>query len=114
VFIRTVHKHTPQVTAEAASLVPVDRQEGVSGPEDEVVVEVNNCGCTDMTVKIMSSVNCGFFIVFWVIAIFAFGSRNTLGSWAFIWLGIICLLVAIVGLFLLCCACCKPPKGADE
>jgi energy-coupling factor transporter ATP-binding protein EcfA2 len=116
VFIRTVHRYDPAVksmTGASLALVSVDG-EAAHNPADQVVADVNKCGCTDFFVKIFSAVNCGLFILFWVIAIAVIGRSDPIGNTILFLLGIAALIAVIVGMILLCCACCKPPRGANE
>ena len=73
--------------------------------------EVNRCGCTTIFTKIFTGSCCLLFIIFWLIAVFiAFGIlRNIL----FI-LGWISVIITVIGLSLIFCACCRPAKGSDE
>jgi len=78
-----------------------------------VVVEKNSCGCTDYCLKIMTAVAAAFFIIFIIISL-AIGRTSPGGSSACIVFAILSLITSITGCFLLYCAACRPPKGADE
>lgn len=101
VFIRTVNKHTETKQPSEAN-----------GVVEEVYQEINKCGCTRPTTQIMTVVNVALFIAFWVVGIFAFGQGGVAS--VFYLLGFVCLFISVVGCSLLCCACCRPPTGADE
>lgn len=83
-------------------------------PTDEVVVEVNRCGCTDFFTRIFAIIMAVLFVIFWLVGILVFGRSDRTASSIFILLGFAAVIASIVGCTLLCCACCKPPKGADE
>jgi ATP-binding cassette subfamily A (ABC1) protein 3 len=104
VFIRTVNKYTPPEPELKSSQGPV--------AGDQVVVELNKCGCSDFFVKVMIAISVVLLIVFWLVGIFALG-RNRFAGILYL-LGFIALIVSCVGCNLLCCACCRPPKGASE
>lgn len=106
VFIRTVNKYTPPEPEVRSG------QHSALGPADQVVVELNKCGCSDFCVKIMIAVSIVLLIVFWLIGIFALGRNQAAG--VLYLLGIIALIVSCVGCNLLFCACCRNPKGADD
>mmetsp|Transcript_26129 Transcript_26129/g.35915 ORF Transcript_26129/g.35915 Transcript_26129/m.35915 type:complete len:1375 (+) Transcript_26129:1-4125(+) len=125
VFIRTVNDYT--VTAEGTGpttvgggvkdaierLSAIGLEDETAGPADEVVLEKNSCGCTDYCLKIMTGVAAVFFVLFIIISI-AVGRTSPGGSSACIVFAIISLITSITGCFLLYCAACRPPKGADE
>ncbi|RYH21651.1 ATP-binding cassette domain-containing protein [archaeon] len=119
VFIRTVHKHTPQTTRSGSSLAITPYKEGnlldnggkIATP-DAVVVDMNKCGCSDRTVQVLSATNCGLFLAFWLISGLVFS--NSMAGSIFFLVGVVNLIIVVVGIILLCCACCKPPKGAEE
>jgi len=104
VFIRILNAHTP----------PPGAPEKVYPGDDKVVYETNKCGCTDKTTNIFTSVACILFIALWIIGFAAFGRSNQGAMGAFTVIGLICAIIGIVGCFLRCCACCKPPKGSDD
>lgn len=106
VFIRTVNQYTPPEPELRSS----QRAADVVG--DAIVVEVNKCGCTDFCVRVMIFVTAVLFIALWLVAIFALGRSRAAG--VLFLLGLISLIVSCVGCNLLCCACCKAPKGADD
>lgn len=88
--------------------------QGAGDAADAVVEEVNKCGCTDHFTRIFAIVMAVLFVVCWAIAIGVFGRSNRTGSSIFFLLGFFAVAASIVGCTLLCCACCKPPKGTDE
>jgi hypothetical protein len=83
-----------------------------ANPHDEIVIEVNKCGCSDFCVKIMIFISVVLFIIFSCIGLFVFARQQEAGY--FFLIAILFLIISVVGCNLLCCACCKPPKGADE
>jgi lipopolysaccharide export LptBFGC system permease protein LptF len=96
VFIHICHKYDTPV-------LQIREEESV-----KIVRSVNQCGCTDYFVKFMTLISFALFIVFFIIAIFAFGRTNPTGSSAFFLIGFACLVTSIVGCNLLYCACCRP------
>lgn len=107
VFIRTVHKHTPQTRRKSSA-------QQSSGPAEEVFQEVNRCGCTRFTTQIFTVISLALFIALWCIGGFGF-QRNSPGVASIFYLiGIVALVISCVGCNLLWCACCRPATGADE
>ena len=106
VFIRTVNKYDPPEQSSAP--------ENTGGHRDEVVLDRNKCGCTNLTVKIMSAVSCVLAIAFIAIAIGVFAQSDQKAFVAFFLVGIVGIITSIVGCIILCCACCQPPRGVDE
>lgn len=84
---------------------------GTTAAADEVEYEVNKCGCTAITTKIFSAVAGALFVVMWGVAVALAPSQAAQILTIF---GFVCLVVSIVGCNLLCCACCRAPKGSDE
>jgi ABC-type multidrug transport system ATPase subunit len=106
VFIRTVNKHTPTST----TVVPTHPNTVV----EEIFYEVNKCGCTDFTTKVIIFTTFGVFVLFMMMAIAVVGRSNKPLSSSLTVVGFISLFACIISFCLLCCACCKPPKGQDE
>jgi uncharacterized membrane protein len=105
VFIRTVNKHTATMKESSAQR----QSEGtVAVVEEEVFQEINRCGCTRFTTQVMICVAVALTVLFWVLAVVTafFG--------LFFILGALSLIVAVLGICLVCCACCRPAAGADE
>ena len=101
VFIRTVK----QYDAEEASLVAVTAAAGV---HDQVVVELNRCGCSKFFMRIFTSVACFLFIVLLGISI---GVRAATAAGA---VAIIFLITTVVGCIIMFCPCCQPPRDIDQ
>lgn len=104
VFIRTVNQFTPPEVPKRSSQIEEDG--------DEVVVEVNKLGCTDFFVRVMIVVTASISIVLWLVGLLVFGS-SIVGN-AVVFLGVLSILVSCVGCNLLCCTCCRNPKGSDD
>jgi len=126
VFLRTVNRFTPDDTkalqqngSSSAQQQPVVNSNGeivqsMDGPIiEEIAVDLNNCGCSDYCVRIMIFVAIAVFIVFFLLGAFATNGSRAAGSILFL-LALISLITSFTGCALYCCACCKPPRGADD
>lgn len=127
VFIRTVNRFADhkEVTAgvptvlggsarmsvEGTPLIDGDNPDPNDAPQEEVVVEVNKCGCTNFFVKVLIGVAIALFLLFFGLT--AVTGRSAASS-VLILFAIISLITAVVGCNILCCACCQQPKGADD
>jgi ATP-binding cassette subfamily A (ABC1) protein 3 len=121
VFLRTVNEFTPVAADDVKARQQLHgqpqpgngQQQATNNPEDQVQLDLNKCGCTDTFVRVLIFVMVGLFILFAIIGIFGSGGSRAAASVLYL-LSIIALIVSIVGCSLLCCACCKTPRGADE
>lgn len=136
VFIRTVNKYSDVQDKRAGALTvlggsarmsvegtPLIEGEGEESQRrssvfhdvfgDDIVLEVNRCGCTNFFVKILIGVFVLLTVVFLGTGIgVSVVSPNAAGI--LITVAIIFLIASIFSCFVLCCACCQYPKGADE
>lgn len=69
--------------------------------------DVNMCGCSTYSMRIMTMIATFLFFLFIIVSI-------AVGSSACFAIAVIALIVSIVGCILLFCPCCKKPKGMDE
>jgi len=79
---------------------------------DEVVYDRNKLGCTNYFVKILAAVSGVLAVILFIGGIFSHKDKQA--SSALFFFFFVALITSIVGCNILCCACCQPPKGADE
>lgn len=135
-FIRTVNKHTPgfhpkaagsatvvggsaRMSVEGTPLIEADledhNRDSILGGvvTEEVVLELNKCGCTNLTVCYVILALLAFVIIMIAVAI----GVSTTGSNAAGILWIVAMLALIVMIVFCCiryCAICQYPKGAED
>lgn len=131
VFIRTVNKYTEgpehskaagsatvvggsgRMSIEGTALIDADMTDPNADNIlfDEVVLEVNKCGCTNLTVYYIMA---ALFATIVLSVIVVVAANNAVADSVFIIVAILALVALVVSCFVRYCAFCQYPKGADE